>query len=57
MYMLVYNLIRLVMLEPEEKQAVTVYRISFVDVARWLDVANNRKQQLRLRLPINPLRI
>ena len=36
MYALVYNLIRLVMLESARRQKVAVERISFVDAARWL---------------------
>lgn len=54
MYMLVYNLIRLVILEAAEKQAVAVDRISFVDAARWLAVAIDREVAPSLR--INPLR-
>jgi len=54
MYMLVYNLIRLVMLEAAEKQTVAVDRISFVDAARWLAVATHQEHHLRLRT--NPLR-
>jgi len=36
MYALVYNLIRLVMLEGSRRQGVAVERISFADAARWL---------------------
>src|SRR4029077_10553588 len=35
MYAVVYNLIRLVMLEAAHRQEVPVQRISFVDAARW----------------------
>ncbi len=36
MYALVYNLVRLVMLEASHRQGVAVARISFVDALRWL---------------------
>jgi hypothetical protein len=35
-YALVYNLVRLVMLQAARRQAVDVARVSFVDAARWL---------------------
>jgi hypothetical protein len=39
MFALVYNLVRLVMLEASRRQAVPVDRISFVDALRWLTEA------------------
>src|SRR3954469_6393551 len=39
MYALVYNLVRLVMLEASRRQGVAVERISFVDALRWLAAA------------------
>ena len=36
MYVLVYNLVRLVMLEAARRQQVHVERISFIDAWRWL---------------------
>ena len=39
MYALVYNLVRLVMLEAARRQNVPVERISFVDALRWLRIA------------------
>ena len=38
-FALVYNLIRLVMLEAARRQGVDVERISFLDALRWLAVA------------------
>jgi hypothetical protein len=54
MYMLVYNLIRLVMLEAAKRQGVEANRISFVDAARWLAESAHGQQPLRLR--VNPHR-
>ena len=54
MYLLVYNLIRLVMLEAAKRQDVPVERISFVDAARWLAEAVHGDAPLRLR--VNPHR-
>ena len=39
MYALVYNLVRLVMLEAAQQQQVPVERISFIDALRWLRTA------------------
>lgn len=39
MFALVYNLVRLVMLEAARRQKVLVERISFVDALRWLRTA------------------
>lgn len=38
-FMLVYNLVRLVMLEASRQQEVEVDRISFIDALRWLESA------------------
>ena len=35
-FMLIYNLVRLVMLEASRQQGVEVDRISFIDALRWL---------------------
>lgn len=39
MFLLVYNLVRMVMLEAARRQEVPVERISFVDALRWLATA------------------
>jgi hypothetical protein len=49
-YALVYNLVRLVMLEAARRQEVPVDRISFVDAARWLAAAIDGKPPLELRV-------
>ena len=54
MYALVYNLIRLVMLEAARRQKVPVERISFVDAARWL--AQSMDGYVPLKLRVNPHR-
>jgi Transposase DDE domain len=54
MYALVYNLVRLVMLEAAQRQQVPVERISFVDAVRWLAEAVDGKAPLELR--VNPHR-
>lgn len=55
MYALVYNLVRLVMLEAAaHRQQVPVERISFVDAVRWLaDAAMGHEP---LKLGVNPHR-
>jgi Transposase DDE domain len=50
MYALVYNLVRLVMLEAAQRQRVPVERISFVDAVRWLADAAHGTTELHLRL-------
>jgi hypothetical protein len=52
MYALVYNLVRLVMLEASRRQGVDVRRISFVDAVRWLAEALRGVAPLKLR--VNP---
>jgi len=49
-YALVYNLVRLVMLEAAQRQEVPVDRISFVDAARWLAAAIDGNPPLELRV-------
>jgi hypothetical protein len=52
MYALVYNLVRLVMVEASRRQKVAVARISFVDALRWLAAA---RPGARLpKLVVNP---
>jgi len=50
MYALVYNLVRLVMLEAAKRQGVAVERISFIDAVRWLADAAYNITELKLRL-------
>jgi hypothetical protein len=51
-YALVYNLVRLVMLEGARRQGVAVDRISFVDALRWLADAAYGATELRLRVTL-----
>src|SRR5262249_32379722 len=53
-YALVYNLVRLVLLEAAHRQRVPVARLSFVDAVRWLVEAASTDAPLQLR--INPHR-
>lgn len=58
MYALVYNLVRLVMLEVAKRQQVAVERISFVDAVRWLADSAYGVAELKLRLvPERPGRV
>jgi hypothetical protein len=58
MYAVVYNLIRLVMLEASRCQRVAVERISFVDATRWLAQAMREATPLKLRVnPHRPYRV
>jgi hypothetical protein len=50
MYALVYNLVRLVMLQAAHRQGVSIERISFIDAVRWLADAVHGFRELRLRL-------
>jgi hypothetical protein len=52
MFTLVYNLVRVVMLEASRRQGVPVDRISFVDALRWL--AESRPGAALPRLVVNP---
>lgn len=54
-YAIVYNLVRVVMLEASKRQGVDVERISFVDALRWLVAANPGDELPRLK--VNPDRI
>ena len=57
MYALVYNLIRLVMLESARRRGLPVERISFVDAARWLARAMQHSgDEVPLKLRVNPHR-
>ncbi len=49
MFAIVYNLVRLVMLESANRQGVAPERISFKDALRWLRVAGNGGQLTRIR--------
>jgi len=53
-FALMYNLVRLVMLEAAHRQSVDVERISFIDAARWLDSA--RDGEALRPLVVNPER-
>ncbi len=53
-FVLVYNLVRLVMLRAAERQKVLVNRISFIDALRWLRDARESKELIDLL--INPRR-
>jgi hypothetical protein len=56
-YALVYNLIRLVMLEAAQRQELPVERISFADAARWLCQAlQSGEGETPLKLRVNPHR-
>jgi len=58
MYALVYNLVRLVMLEAAKRQNAPVDRVSFVDAVRWLAEAVHGAPELKLRLvPDRPGRV
>ncbi|MGH7134093.1 MAG: IS4 family transposase [Pirellulales bacterium] len=54
MFLLVYNLVRMTMLEAARRQDVAVERISFVDALRWLATAEPGDELPNL--VINPLR-
>ena len=57
MFALVYNLVRLVMLEGAAAQSVPLAQISFVDALRWLAEACQHEPKLALHLnPIRPNR-
>jgi hypothetical protein len=54
-YALVYNLVRLVMVEAAHRQEVPVDRISFIDAVRWMADAIHGAAALVLRLvPLRP---
>ncbi|MBX9791844.1 MAG: IS4 family transposase [Pirellulales bacterium] len=54
MFLLVYNLVRMVQLQAARQQGVSVDRISFVDALRWLAAA--RPDAKLRRLVVNPRR-
>jgi hypothetical protein len=54
MFLLVYHLVRMVMLEASKRQKVPVDRISFVDALRWL--ANAKPGDELPKLVVNPSR-
>jgi len=54
MFALVYNLVRVVMLEAARRQGVAVERISFIDALRWLSTATPDEEFPRLI--VNPHR-
>lgn len=54
MFAIVYNLVRLVMLEAGQRQSIAPDRISFVDARRWLVATGNHRQLRRIRVPPLP---
>lgn len=54
MFSIVYNLVRLVMLEASRRQQVPLERISFIDALRWL--RDTPVDELLTRLVVNPHR-
>ena len=52
MFAIVYNLVRVVMLEAARRQDVAVERISFVDALRWLEQAEPGDDLVKL--VVNP---
>lgn len=55
MFAIVYNLVRLVMLEAAQRQGVATDRISFVDALRWLVATGNGSPLRQIRfLPVRP---
>jgi Transposase DDE domain len=55
MYALVYNLVRIVMLEAARRQNVPVERISFIDAVRWLaDAVHGFREPLLRIVPDRP---
>ncbi len=54
MFVLVYNLVRLVMWEAAQRQQVDIERISFIDALRWLISA--QPGEPLIPLVVNPWR-
>jgi hypothetical protein len=52
-YAIVYNLVRVVMMEAAARQGVDVERISFIDALRWL---RELKTEALPKLVVNPAR-
>ena len=58
MFVLVYNLVRLVMLRAAQRQKVPLERISFIDALRWLAAARDAAEWRDLILnPHRPDRV
>jgi hypothetical protein len=53
-FAIVYNLVRVVMVEAARRQGVEVARISFIDALRWLVAARHRA--VLISLIVNPHR-
>src|SRR5690625_2239668 len=53
-FVLVYNLVRLVMLRAAQRQKVPLDRISFIDALRWLDTLRDTGELIDLI--VNPKR-
>jgi hypothetical protein len=56
MFLLVYNMIRIVMLRAARAQGVNVNRLSFADTLAWLRLADTNNIHAIAKLKINPLR-
>jgi hypothetical protein len=56
MFMLVYNMIRILMLRAARARGVNVNRVSFADTLAWLRLADTNDLAAIGRLKINPLR-
>ena len=54
LYVLVYNLVRLVTVQAARRQRVAPHRVSFIDALRWLQPAKPRRSLPKL--VINPTR-
>ena len=54
MFLLVYNMVRITMVEAAQQQSVPVDRISFVDTLRWL--ATTQHPEILPTLNLVPLR-
>jgi len=53
-FLLIYNLVRLVMIEAAQRQQVDINRVSFIDALRWLMHANPGDELVKL--VVNPRR-
>jgi hypothetical protein len=54
MYMIVYNLVRLIMLQAAKQQGVPVTRISFIDAQRWLCHSGGQPVRKLIVIPRRP---
>src|SRR6185437_1265661 len=52
-FLLVYNLIRMVMLRAARRQGINVHRVSFADALAWL---RHGQRNVSVELVVNPLR-